>query len=447
VTVRKCLFLLSIYMAVFVLSVSASASVLMVYPDGSGEYAYIQSAVNTSVDGDTIMLADGTYSGRGNMDISFLGKGIVICSQSGDAGACIIDAQGQENGIAERGFIFENGEDSLSVLKDLTIVNGSTDGPCPACEGAGVFVDHSSPKIVNVICRDNYAANGAGIMIVKGSPIIRNCSFSDNRAIDGGGLMGLDSANVTIENCLISGNICDLRGAGVSAQSGCTLRLINCTISNNHAAMGVGIAAWESNYIIRNSIISFSETGTSVYAYGQSILTFTYSDIYGNEGGDWVEPISNQLGINGNISVNPSYVDTSICNFCLTQNSPCIDTGDPSSPNDPDNSRADMGAFYFHHQVAIDDAAPMPDAFSLSQNYPNPFNASTTIEYTLGRPSDVTIEIYNLLGRLTDKLNFDDKSSGNHSAIWDASEHVSGVYFYRLRAGDYVEMKRMILLK
>jgi len=58
-----------------------------------------------------------------------------------------------------------------------------------------------------------------------------------------------------------------------------------------------------------------------------------------------------------------------------------------------------MGAFYFHHGVAVDDDIPKPGNISLGQNYPNPFNASTIIEFSLGEPSDVTIDIYDLLGR------------------------------------------------
>jgi len=131
----------------------------------------------------------------------------------------------------------------------------------------------------------------------------------------------------------------------------------------------------------------------------------------------------------------------------LTQNSPCIDTGNPASLYDPDNTRADMGAFYFHHGVAVDDDIPKPGNISLGQNYPNPFNASTIIEFSLGGPSDVTIDIYDLLGRAVAMLDLGRMSPGRHEVSWNAGDNPSGVYFYRLRVDGASETRRMVLLK
>ncbi len=89
----------------------------------------------------------------------------------------------------------------------------------------------------------------------------------------------------------------------------------------------------------------------------------------------------------------------------------------------------------------------IPNVITLHQNYPNPFNAQTTIQYSLSEPSDVTIEIYDLLGRKIETLINGDQSAGNHQIVWNADSHSSGIYFYRLQAGDAVETKRMVLLK
>jgi uncharacterized protein (TIGR02145 family) len=104
--------------------------------------------------------------------------------------------------------------------------------------------------------------------------------------------------------------------------------------------------------------------------------------------------------------------------------------------------------------VGIDEhgGAEHPNAFRLAQNYPNPFNPTTNIEFNLPRVSNVSLDVFNILGQrvmtLVDKL----LAAGSHTAIWngqDASGNTvsSGTYLYRLTSGDFVETKRMILLK
>jgi len=94
----------------------------------------------------------------------------------------------------------------------------------------------------------------------------------------------------------------------------------------------------------------------------------------------------------------------------------------------------------------------LPYKFELSQNYPNPFNPVTTIEYNLPRRSSVRIDIFNLLGQKVQTLINYDQSAGSYTITWNgtnaAGESVStGFYFYRFQAGDYVETKKMLLLK
>jgi hypothetical protein len=95
----------------------------------------------------------------------------------------------------------------------------------------------------------------------------------------------------------------------------------------------------------------------------------------------------------------------------------------------------------------VEEPGRPPQAFALSQNYPNPFNAQTTIQYSLSNPSDVTIDIFDILGRKIETLAERIKPAGSHQAIWDASGHSSGIYFYRIKAGDKVETNKMVLMK
>jgi len=88
-----------------------------------------------------------------------------------------------------------------------------------------------------------------------------------------------------------------------------------------------------------------------------------------------------------------------------------------------------------------------PQKFELSQNYPNPFNPKTIINYELPITNYVDLSIYNILGQKVISLVNKKQEAGSHKVEWNASEYPSGVYYYQLYTGDYMEVKKMILLK
>lgn len=88
-----------------------------------------------------------------------------------------------------------------------------------------------------------------------------------------------------------------------------------------------------------------------------------------------------------------------------------------------------------------------PDNYSLSQNHPNPFNPLTSINFSVPRYEDVTLIIYDLLGKEIIRLVDGELPAGTHKTVWDAFNYPSGLYFYRLRAGDFAQTKKMMLLK
>jgi len=90
---------------------------------------------------------------------------------------------------------------------------------------------------------------------------------------------------------------------------------------------------------------------------------------------------------------------------------------------------------------------PLPTEFGLSQNHPNPFNPTTEITFNLPQGARVAVEIYNVTGQKIATLAEGMYTAGMHTVTWDASEYSSGVYFYRLTTGEYVETRKMILLK
>jgi hypothetical protein len=89
----------------------------------------------------------------------------------------------------------------------------------------------------------------------------------------------------------------------------------------------------------------------------------------------------------------------------------------------------------------------VPQAFALLPNYPNPFNAATTIKYELPSASDVKLDIFDIAGRKLQTLISEFQRPGAHSIIWNAGEASSGIYFYKIQAGDYSDTRKMILAK
>ena len=97
--------------------------------------------------------------------------------------------------------------------------------------------------------------------------------------------------------------------------------------------------------------------------------------------------------------------------------------------------------------VAGEEMVYAPKIFLLSQNYPNPFNAITTIQYQLQAPGEVLLTIYNVRGQEVLRFVENEQLAGYHQITWNAANVASGVYFYRLQVGDFVQTRKMLLLK
>jgi hypothetical protein len=95
----------------------------------------------------------------------------------------------------------------------------------------------------------------------------------------------------------------------------------------------------------------------------------------------------------------------------------------------------------------IQEEKEIPTEYSISQNYPNPFNPSTTITFDLPRTDEVILKVFNILGEEVATLVSDRLNAGSYSYDWNASQMASGVYLYRLEAGEYIETRKMILMR
>jgi hypothetical protein len=97
--------------------------------------------------------------------------------------------------------------------------------------------------------------------------------------------------------------------------------------------------------------------------------------------------------------------------------------------------------------TSVEDEKQLPTEFVLKQNYPNPFNPSTSIQYTVGCLQFVNLTIYDVLGREVSVLVSEEKPAGRYEIGFNAVGLSSGVYFYKLQSGNFIETKKMILIR
>ena len=316
------------------------------------DYSTIQFGIDASANGDTILVADGTYFGYGNRELDFLGKAITVKSINGSANTTI---RCQYQG---RGIYFHNDEDSTSVFEGFTIIEGSNN------YGAGIMCENSSPIIKDIIIKDcragwNIYTGGGGIYLDTSNPNLINIEIYDNISYhSGGGIFCLES-NPNLQNVLIANNTAYNDGCGIYCKES-NPTLTNVTIADNAANLGGGIYCFlDSNPVLENTIL-WNNSPQQIYFSNSNTansVTISYGDIMNGETGI----ITNGNGIvnwlEGNINQNPLFENSTNNDYHLTwQNfpiddaskSPCINTGNPVYPLDPDGTIIDMGAFYYH---------------------------------------------------------------------------------------------------
>ena len=151
----------------------------------------------------------------------------------------------------------------------------------------------------------------------------------------------------------------------------------------------------------------------------------------------------------GNILLEPYFIDPfSAMNFNVLDISPCIDAGDPALPLDPDATITDIGVFYFDQSLGIEtEPHSSPSQYSLQPAFPNPFNPTTSIGFALPASEKVVLTVYDLAGRQLATLVDGWRDAGYHEVTFDAAGLASGVYIYRISAGDFKANGKMMLMK
>ncbi len=225
---------------------------------GVAQQGTIQAAINGAAEGDTVLVPPGTYKGPGNRDLDFGGKNLVLLAPAGPE-STIIDCEG-----LGRGFLFQNGEDSTSVVQGFTILAGESgvDSLGDGRDGGGVWIVNASSPTFRDCWIDSCAATDPPAFAASGR---------------GGGIFVSDSSAVFLEDCELTRNTASFGGAAVHARGPITLN--SCRITNHESSYAI--------YAHRNATLSGCDlTNNDCYSVTnlRGELDIQACDVSGNTG-------------------------------------------------------------------------------------------------------------------------------------------------------------------
>ncbi len=290
--------------------------------------------------------------------------------------------------------------------------------------------------------QNGVVSDGGGVWIEHqtGNINIQQNDFFHNYAYNNGGALFLytESGNVDFHHNRISNNACGNVGGGFSfAGTNSTLNTFNNSYYGNNAGGSGG-----SEYLYLDNVAAISNIYNNIYYHnnpdnfdysGAATVNITYSLIEGSA--------SESYFGTGCIDSNPLFNDPTNNDLLLSwanypindlTKSPCIDSGDPASPNDPDSSRADMGAYFFGAFLNIENITNI----TFVTVYPNPANNAVTIEISNDEGIDYLFEICDLSGRIVHRENIRETKTSI-----DVSKLAKGSYIYSIKNSEQIPLK------
>lgn len=405
--VRTTLFILS-----FLINNLCLAQSLFNVPD---DFELIQEAIDAAQNGDTILVAPGTYI----ENLSFQGKNILLGSHFlSTEDEVFIDQTIIDGSLSGPVISFEQGETQEAQLVGFQIINGTHDlsQDFPPY-GGGIVCVGASPHIRNnhisniegsafgysnfggVYCEDSeaiiesnriqfiqghFTQKLGGIVSHKASPMIIGNhiqGISGGYVFQGGGISA-DSSDLFIYRNVIDS--CHFDVGPINA----SIRLFNseATIQNN-TLIGELTLNQENTVNLVNNIILASTEANALTELFESNANITAN--YNNINGGWAG--------SGNFDADPLFVDFENRDFQLQSISPCIDLGDPASDPDLDGTRADIGAFYFHQNSTSNTEKVWHLEVSI---YPNPGSELIFVEWNQTDISEVKFQLFDTNGKV-----------------------------------------------
>jgi hypothetical protein len=368
-----------------------------------GDYPDIQQAIDAATDGDTIMVAPGPY----NISTAIVNDRVnnlkLIGSRKEDGtDATIINADVNPGTYECLSFKNVGG----CEISGFEIKNGL----------AGVLFDNC----VHCQCTNNYIHHNA-----NGIP-----DFDVGISI-------LQSYMIDIEFCILDSN--ETNGIGIWKSH--EVSIINNTIVNTISLDAINIGTGSDYVTVKNNILAYTN-GEGIDIFNNPTpanITHDYNCFYSNV----VAPIQGHSIGSNSIIADPMFENLSAHNYYLQTGSPCLGAGEGG---------ANIGALGEQGSGVIDPLSGLPTAFQLFQNFPNPFNASTQFTYIIPKGSHVRIVLYNLTGEETAVIMDTKQDAGRHEIIWEAVDGSgrplpSGIYFYRIQAGDLIQTKKLVLVR
>ena len=384
--------------------------------------------VSASLDANNEGVINKMYDGTNSFNSEIMLMVTTKNRSNNNASNYVISKDNQPSEFVDLG-VFQNA--SADRMLDIYVSSREqlyTDVPTSA---AGL-VDNAEGPLVNIVLNNEVTATvqAARRTTNSSSSFLYHTEFmlsqGGNYTLEAVGqdMAGNDFTSANASLNMTARKMLAAKGGSISAEDGkSTLKVLPGSISNDMFFTSIVFDEQSISKVSENYVSATYRFGPQTGLKQAALLEFKYDSdvdgsglaVYRKEGEIWTH-------VGGTVDVDRKTISVSVAKLGDFR----VAAGQPDQ---------------------IVETEELPTTFTLSQNYPNPFNPATTIQYGIPKNADVRITIYNILGEQVDQIVHKNLKAGYHKFHWDATTVGSGVYFYKLTAGDFTQIKKMSVLK